>query len=108
MSDPKLVEDKLSLLQDKYINSLPDKITDIKQAWSHCKSSKTITEKSLESMLHKLAGSAGMYDLYELGEQARALELSIITPEPALTDETIQTFDDGLDVLKDMVAELSD
>jgi len=108
MSDPKSVEDKLSLLQDKYINSLPAKITDIKQEWNNCKSSKTITEKNLESMLHKLAGSAGMYDLYELGEQARALELSIISPESALTNETIQTFDDGLDVLKGMVAELSE
>jgi len=58
-------------------------------------------------MLHKLAGSAGMYDLYELGEQARALELSIISPESALTDETIQSFDNGLDILKDMVADLS-
>jgi len=108
MSDPKSVEDKLNILQDKYINSLPAKITDIKHEWNNCKTSKTIAEKNLESMLHKLAGSAGMYDLYELGEQARTLELAIISPESALTDETIQTFDDGFDVLKDMVAELSE
>ena len=106
MSDIETVQDKLNLLKDKYISSLPQKVTDICHEWDSCKASNEITERTLESHLHKLAGSAGMYDLYDLGEKARALELTIMQPENPLTEEAIMSFETDLKQLKNMVTDL--
>ncbi|MCK5335550.1 MAG: Hpt domain-containing protein [Gammaproteobacteria bacterium] len=106
MSDIKTVQDKLILLKEKYINSLADKITDLFHEWDICKDSKTLTNSSFVSQLHKLAGSAGMYEFFELGEKARSLELTAIEFKPPLPDEVIQEIDTSLKQLKEMVADI--
>ena len=106
MSDLKSVEDKLALLKTKYIKSLPDKVTDIYMEWNTCKERKLVNDSTLTSHLHKLAGSAGMYDFFELGENARALELSILKLDNDIPDQIIDEIDSGLTKLKELVADL--
>lgn len=108
MNDITSIEDKLAKLKVKYILSLPDKISDIYQQWHLCKSKKSITGSELVSHLHKLAGSAGMYDLFDLGEKARHLELSVIDINDTLSNDTISEIDSLLEQLKTMISQLSE
>lgn len=106
MSDIQSVVDKLTLLKQKYIKSLPDKVTDIYMEWNSCKELKTVKDQELASHLHKLAGSAGMYDLFELGEKARVIELNIINIEGSIADDIIDDIDNDLRILQKMVTDL--
>ena len=106
MSDTQSVINKLAILKEKYIKSLPDKLTDIYMEWSSYKEANNLKDQKLASHLHKLAGSAGMYELFELGETARAIELNIINFEGELSDDFIKTIEDDLLKLKTMVADL--
>lgn len=106
MADIKEIEDKLAILKIKYISSLPDKMMDINKEWASCTRRKTIIDPTLTSFLHKLAGSAGLYDLFELGERARSIELLILEIEGPLTNEMIFEIDSRLTQLKAMVTEL--
>ncbi|MDH5424534.1 MAG: Hpt domain-containing protein [Gammaproteobacteria bacterium] len=106
MADIKEIEDKLTVLKHKYINALPDKMTDILTEWADCTDKKAITSPALASFLHKLAGSAGLYDLFILGERARSVELLILEVDGTLSNEMIFEIDTRLTQLKEMVTEL--
>jgi HPt (histidine-containing phosphotransfer) domain-containing protein len=106
MTDTTSVQDKIVKLKEKYINSLSDKVNNINHEWSLCKASKMMKNSEFISLLHKLAGSAGMYELFELGEKARTIELSVIDTEDAITNETIIEIDTQLKQLRAMVADL--
>lgn len=108
MNDITNIEDKLAKLKVKYILSLPDKTSDIYQQWHLCKSKKSITESDLVSHLHKLAGSAGMHDLFDLGEKARYLELTVININDTFSNETVSEIDILLEQLKTMINQLSE
>ncbi|MDH5516246.1 MAG: Hpt domain-containing protein [Gammaproteobacteria bacterium] len=82
MSDIPSIEDKLLALKASYISSLPEKFDAISQLWQGCKEHGSFADNSLESCLHKLAGSAGMYDEAELGEICRSLELMLTDFSP--------------------------
>lgn len=107
MSDLASVEDKLTKLKERYVKSLPGKITDICYEWDLCKTSRDISSSDFVSHLHKLAGSAGMYEFFELGEIARTLELISINVEDRLSDEIITEINTHLSQLKSMVTNLT-
>ena len=100
-------EDKIHALKKQYIQSLAGKFSDIFQFWSLNKKNKEILDNSLESALHKLAGSAGMYDETALGEIARTLEISIATIDTSLSDKHISQIDSEMEKLKTKITELS-
>ena len=52
MTDTPSVEDKLSALKKQYINSLPDKFSEILQLWQSNKNITQIPDKTLEAALH--------------------------------------------------------
>lgn len=106
MTDTVSAQNKLTKLKEKYINSLPGKVSDIYHEWGLCKTNKVITNSILTSHLHKLAGSAGMYDLFELGEKARDIELAAMGIEDSLSDELITEIDIKLNQLNTMVTNL--
>jgi len=106
MTEKTAIEDKLFALKQKYLLSLPEKLSDIDEHWSACCETQTLADKALESSLHKLAGSAGMYDENELGEIARSLEISVSNYSETLTPENIKEIDTGLTKLREKVSEL--
>lgn len=101
------VEDKLQALKQKYYQSLPDKLDDIQSSWQQCKEQKAFTDKVLESSLHKLAGSAGMYDEEELGQIARDAELLIANCDDVIDDEVSVKISDSLKQLSRKIEQLS-
>lgn len=107
MNDLASVQDKLTKLKELYIKSLPGKITEICYEWDLCKTSGDISSSNFASHLHKLAGSAGMYEFFELGEIARALELISINVESHLSDDIITEINIHLTQLKLMVNTLT-
>ena len=107
MTDTPSIEDKLLALKIAYINSLPEKFYEINQLWQFYKQQTDITDKNLESCLHKLAGSAGMYNETELGELCRALELSISDINPSFDSAFISLFDDEMLKLETMIDKLA-
>jgi len=107
MTDTPSVEDKLSALKKQYINSLPDKFSEILQLWQSNKNITQIPDKMLETALHKLAGSAGMYDEHKLGEIARTVEIIVSEIDNDLEDDVITQIDSDLEQLKITIANLS-
>lgn len=103
MTSTASVQDKLTKLKNKYMHSLPGKISDIFSQWELCKTDKTLKDSALASQLHKLAGSAGMYELFELGEKARAIELTVSAQEGLLSAEIITEIEHTLEQLRTMV-----
>jgi len=85
MSDLASVQDKITKLKEVYVMSLPGKVTDICYEWDLCKTNRDISGSNFVSHLHKLAGSAGMYEFFELGEISRTLELISINEEGQIT-----------------------
>lgn len=107
MSDLASVQDKLTKLKELYVKSLTGKITDIYNEWDLCKTDRNISGSDFASHLHKLAGSAGMYDFFELGEVARAIELTSINAEDSLSDEIITEINTNLAQLKSIISNLT-
>lgn len=107
MNDLASVQDKLKKLKERYVKSLPEKIADICYEWDLCKTNRDISSSDFASHLHKLAGSAGMYEFSELGEIARTLELITINAEDRLPDEIITEINTHLSQLKLMINALT-
>lgn len=107
MSDTASIESRLAALKEKYIISLPEKVHTISQIWHSSRQSTSLSDNSLESCLHKLAGSAGMYEEDQLGELARSIEINISTHSENLTDEVKSQIDSALSQLNEMVSELT-
>lgn len=71
---------KINSLNEVYRKSLPEKAIVVSTAWKTAVSN-SFSEDSmseLQSIFHKLAGSAGMYGYTELASQASEIEQSII------------------------------
>ena len=66
-------------LRRKYIDSLPAKRSRIEEHWKQVQSSdwSEAALAALKADVHRLAGSAGSYGLYDLGEFAFKLESTL-------------------------------
>ena len=106
MNDQAAIEDKLKVLKQKYLLSLPDKLAVINALWQDCTEQMSLSDKSLESALHKLAGSAGMYEEQELGQLARDVELIVADCEPDLNDDDLLTIANSLSKLEQKITQL--
>ena len=71
-------------LKQKYIQKLPVKMAEIK---SHFESENF---KNFQTVIHKLAGSAGMYGFAELSSIAAEIE-DLIVSEPKIDMEKLKT-----------------
>ncbi|MCK4707884.1 MAG: Hpt domain-containing protein [Gammaproteobacteria bacterium] len=107
MTDTLSVENKLLALKKQYIDSLTDKFSEISKLWFVAEQTRKIPDNSLESALHKLAGSAGMYDETELGNIARSVEIRISEIDSNIEDNTVSQIDSELEQLKIMITDLS-
>lgn len=107
MTESASVEDRLFALKLQYLKSLPEKITEINQQWATCVENQTVSDNMLEASLHKLAGSAGMYDEITLGEIARSIEITLSNHSETLTPQNIFLIESELDKLRNKIAELS-
>lgn len=67
---------KLQLLKEKYRASLPDKLAHLESLWLKCQQHdfSSIKVDELAQALHKLSGSAALYDYPQIGSQAKQLE----------------------------------
>ncbi|MDH5392949.1 MAG: Hpt domain-containing protein [Gammaproteobacteria bacterium] len=106
MPDTPSVEDKIIALKHSYIRSLPDKFLEINRHWQHSKTQHSFSDKCFEASLHKLAGSAGMYDEAALGELCRSLELMAAGVAQAIDTNTIRQLESGLLQLDKMISDL--
>lgn len=69
------LEQKLLVLKKNYIQNLPARIDEMKRLWHGIETTQNADDlKELIIMMHKLAGSAGMYDAHEISDQARIIE----------------------------------
>ncbi len=68
---------KLVSLQEKFRTALPERIAALKDKWGHIKQrgNHQDTLADLHRNAHSLAGSAGTFNFYRLGERAKDLEL---------------------------------
>ncbi len=69
-------QQKITKLKKSYIASLPDKLKTLENDWVNIvnQSFKLSDIESLRTISHKLAGSAGSYELIEISKSARAVE----------------------------------
>jgi len=81
------------ILLNKYLNRLPDKLVEIN---SYIVNQEKL---NLQSAIHKLAGSAGMYGFKSISETAAEIEDLIIAGE-SLSSEKFQIL---FDVLSDKI-----
>lgn len=76
-------------LVDAYRKSLPDKALAVTDAWHQVEEQDFGVDSllDLQSLMHKLAGSAGMYKFHDLSKQASFIEASLIAQQenPATT-----------------------
>ncbi len=107
MSDQATIENKLLALKQKYLQSLPEKLETITSLWQACAEQMSIDDNALESALHKLAGSAGMYEEDELGQIAREIELVVAASGDKLNAQSQQKITAGLKQLEDKIQQLS-
>ena len=107
MTDSVSIEDKLSALKQQYLKSLPEKMSEINRYWATCIENQEIQDNMLEAALHKLAGSAGMYDENTLGEIARTIEITLSNHSKTLTSQDIQIIESELERLRSKTSELS-
>jgi HPt (histidine-containing phosphotransfer) domain-containing protein len=76
---PKNEDQEISLLREDYRRQLPAKLSQILTEIS--KAGKTGDWGSVETLLHKLAGSSGTYGFLELSEASRSFELFLSSAE---------------------------
>jgi len=107
MSNQATIENKLLALKQKYLQSLPEKLNIITSLWQACAEQMSIDDKALESALHKLAGSAGMYEEDELGQIAREIELIVAASGDTLNAQSQQQITEGLRQLEEKIQQLS-
>ena len=107
MSDQATIENKLLALKQKYLQSLPEKLETITSLWLSCTEQMSIDDKALESALHKLAGSAGMYEENELGQIARKIELLVAECGNTLNAQYQQQITEGMKQLEKKIQQLS-
>jgi len=107
MSDQATIENKLLALKQKYLQSLPEKLETITSLWHACAEQMRIDDNALESALHKLAGSAGMYEEDELGQIARNIELIIAESSDTLNAQKQQQITEGLKQLEEKIQQLT-
>ena len=96
-------------LKSRYKASLPEKSEQIAELQSSLQREQPSSQQTLEEIhefLHKLAGSAGMYDYDDIAGLARATMQFVITKpvEPA----GIQQVDDELSKIRAVMLEYSD
>ena len=67
---------RLQQMRDNYKQSLSAKKNELEAAWAQCMQSgwEANAVAKLQSLAHKLGGSAGLYGFNELGEASRALD----------------------------------
>lgn len=110
MTEQLTVEDKLLALKKKYYRSLPDKLVTIQTIWQQYENQRIFADNALETALHKLAGSAGMYDEAELGRIARDAELLVADCSRSgnsLDENNVIKISESLNKLKDKIEQLS-
>lgn len=107
MTDIVSTEDKIIALKKQYIISLGDKFTEISLLWQSIIETGKISDTALETALHKIAGSAGMYDEPELGTTARFLEIKISDAEKQINDDFISEINSCLTQLKTIINHLN-
>ncbi len=75
MGDAPHKANKFYQLQQKYIQQLPNKLTQIQQHWQAWKTQYQADDvEAVKRLVHSLAGSAGTFHFSQLSEQARLLE----------------------------------
>jgi HPt (histidine-containing phosphotransfer) domain-containing protein len=79
MAESADIEAKLEALKQKYVGKLGDRVEEINRQWDDLKSGDNWTDalEELITLVHKLAGSAGMYGHRALGEAASVLETAL-------------------------------
>lgn len=67
---------KLAALRESYREGLPQRLEEILAAWRHYDDAPSPEGLlAMRRLVHKLAGTAGLFGLRELGQHAMALEL---------------------------------
>lgn len=74
-SDSSSVQEKLATLNRRYRDGLPMRLAQIEEAARQCLENQVEDIETLHRLLHSLAGSAGVYGMPELGQEARRIEL---------------------------------
>jgi len=79
-----LFEEKIQLMQTKFILSLPERLAEIQSTWRRVQvqEQKDLQQENLHilhRLVHTLTGSAGTFSLKVLSEEARTLEVFIKT-----------------------------
>jgi HPt (histidine-containing phosphotransfer) domain-containing protein len=81
MTDGTDVEARLEALKTKYASKLGDRVAEITPYWERLsvRQDTTISLDDMITLVHKLAGSAGMYGHNRLGDAAGRLEAALET-----------------------------
>lgn len=68
---------KILQLKQDYLASFPEKVRQLQACWQNLESKKITTNElnSLGALLHKIAGSAGFHELYDIHSAAHSAEL---------------------------------
>jgi HPt (histidine-containing phosphotransfer) domain-containing protein len=83
MHEADKIDAQLDALKEKYASRLGERIAEIERVWGGVKAAGGAEAvDDLTRLVHKLAGSAGMYGQKPLGEAARTLETAL-EAEPA-------------------------
>lgn len=95
----------LSELQQKFREKLPAKISEIETLWSDVLTNQSSDFSSLHLKLHSLVGTSGTYSAIAISEQARKIEiiiLSLSNTEIALSDDIRKKVNSYIQELKTM------
>jgi len=89
--------DPYKVLQEKYIESIPDKIADFQLCWQQLEESSWSSKKlnELKLLAHRLAGSGGSYGFPKLSQLSSDLEQLVIKFRSSNAGEEIK-----LEILK--------
>lgn len=83
---------RLQQMRDNYRQALPLKKNELEASWAQCRktgwSGASVAE--LKSLAHKLAGSAGLFGLDDLGAAAKALDRGLPISAVPLINADVQ------------------
>ena len=91
---------KLLELQEAYVKGIPVRLADIGQTWdTYCSTQGAVALAQVLNEVHKLAGTATMYGLGDLGKYAYTAEEALLALEDEITAEMLEDADSALNRL---------
>jgi len=98
---------KMEAMKARYVASLSQKLSDISSAGESYFSSQGQSENraALKTLVHQMAGSAGMYGLDEMGDKARKCD-GLLSKKTDFFDSKTE-LEQALEALKEHIAKIS-